>query len=151
MDATTAGNDLDQVAQAALTTHRRIAVVGASATPGKPAHDVPLLMRERGYEVFAVNPTLKVWEGQPAYASLADVPRPAGIVDVFRRAEETPQVAKDAAAAGAKVLWLQLGIKNAEAKATAAAHGLAYVEDRCVNVEYQRLRRHGVTFPNLAP
>lgn len=143
------GADLDGVTERVLTSYRRIAVVGASATVGKPAHDVPLLMRERGYEVFAVNPTIATWEGQPAYASLRDVPKPVEIVDVFRKAEETPAVAREAVAAGAKVLWLQLGITNPEARAIAGGAGLTFVEDRCVNIEYQRLRRENVAFPNL--
>lgn len=143
--------NMDQVTKEVLTTYRRIAVVGASATSGKPAHDVPLLMRERGYEVFAVNPTLSQWEGQPAYASLRDVPEPVEIVDVFRRAEETPAIARDAVGVGAKVLWLQLGIKSPEARAIAEQGGLTYIEDHCVNIEYGRLRRLKVAFPKLAP
>lgn len=139
----------DKVAETVLTTYRRIAVVGASATVGKPAHDVPLLMRERGYEVFAVNPTLTQWEGQPSYPSLREVPKPVEIVDVFRRAEETPAIARDAVAVGAKVLWLQLGIINAEARAVAEQGGLTFVEDHCVNIEYLRLRNQKVPFPNL--
>ena len=143
------GSNVDQITRKILTTYRRIAVVGASATPGKPAHDVPLLMRERGYEVFAVNPTLTQWEGQPAYASLRDVPKPVEIVDVFRRAEETPAIAHDAVAVGAKVLWLQLGIKNPEARAIAEQGGLTFIEDHCVNIEYGRLLQQQVAFPNL--
>lgn len=144
-----AGSNVDQVTRTVLTTYRRIAVVGASATPGKPAHDVPLLMRERGYEVFAVNPTLTQWEGQHAYASLRDVPKPVEIVDVFRRAEETPAIARDAVAVGAKVLWLQLGIKSPEARAVAEQGGLTFIEDHCVNIEYGRLLQQQVDFPNL--
>lgn len=143
------GAELDSVTEKVLTTYGRIAVVGASATLGKPAHDVPLLMRERGYEVFAVNPTLTQWEGQPAYASLRDVPKPVEIVDVFRRAEETPAIAHDAVAVGAKVLWLQLGIKNPEARAVAEQGGLTFIEDHCVNIEYGRLREQHIAFPNL--
>lgn len=139
--------EVDRLAERILTTYRRIAVVGASATVGKPAHDVPLLMRQRGYEVFAVNPTLTQWEGQPAYASLGDVPKPVEVVDVFRRAEETPQVARDAVAAGAKALWLQLGISNAEARSVAGQGGLQFIEDRCVNIEYNRLHEAGAKLP----
>ncbi len=132
-----------------LTTHKRIAVVGASSTPGKPAHDVPLLMRERGYDIVAVNPTITEWEGQAAYASLGDVPGPIDIVNVFRPASETPAIARAAVQVGAKVLWLQLGITNQEAQAIARQAGLWFVEDRCVNVEYKRLRDERVPFPNL--
>lgn len=143
--------NLDRLAQKVLTAYRRIAVVGASATPGKPGHDTPLLMRERGYEIFAVNPTLTQWEGQPAYPALRDIPEPVEIVDVFRKPEEAPAIAGDAVAMGAKVLWLQLGIVSPAARAIAEAGGLEFVEDRCVNLEYLRLRRARTPFPHLQP
>jgi predicted CoA-binding protein len=72
-------------------------------------------------------------------ASLAEVPEPIDIVDVFRRPEHTPDVARDAVAAGARVLWLQLGIRSDEARAVAEEAGLTYVEDRCVKVDHARL------------
>lgn len=134
--------DLDQTIERLLTTHRTLTVVGASATAGKPAHDVPLQMRKRGYAIVPVNPTFQKWEGAPAFPSLEAAPRPE-FVDVFRRAEETPEIARQAVQAGAKVLWLQLGIKNPEARRIAEAGGLTYVEDRCLNVEWKRLRRAG--------
>jgi predicted CoA-binding protein len=71
--------------------------------------------------------------------SLDQVPKPVDIVDVFRRAEHTPEVAAAAVAVGARALWLQLGIRSTEARAIAEAGGLAYVEDRCIKVEHARL------------
>lgn len=124
-----------------LRTYKRIAVVGASGTPGKAAHDTPLYMRNRGYEIFPVNPRLDSWEGQPAYKSLADVPKPVEIVDVFRPSEEAPGVAREAAAAGAKALWLQLELKSPEAKRIAEDAGMLYVEDLCVDLEWKRIQR----------
>ncbi len=136
----------DDLPRDILTRYRRIAVVGASGTPGKPAHDVPLLMRERGYDVLPVNPRLTEWEGAPSFPSLADAPQPE-VVNVFRPAAEAPAIAQAAADAGAKVLWLQLGISSADARAIAADAGLAYVEDRCINVEWRRLDGAGVPVP----
>lgn len=124
-----------------LRDYRRIAVVGASASPDKPANEVPLIMRERGYAILAVNPRLEAWEGQPAYKSLADVPPPVEVVNVFRPAEEAPAIAREAVKIGAKALWLQTGIRSEEAKRIAEEAGLLYVEDRCVKIESARLRR----------
>lgn len=124
-----------------LRTFKRIAVVGASATPGKFAHDVPLVMRERGYTILPVNPRLEQWEGQAAYASLAAAPAPIEVVDVFRPAEEAPGIAREAVAAGAKALWLQEGLQSDEARRIAQEAGLLYVEDRCLKIEWQRI--HG--------
>lgn len=124
-----------------LTRFKRIAVVGCSATPGKSAHDVPRYMLEAGYEVFPVNPTATEIFGRKAYKSLAEVPQPVEVVDVFRPAPETPEVARQAAAVGAKALWLQTGIAHPEARAVAEASGMMYVEDRCVMEEHRRLQR----------
>jgi uncharacterized protein len=93
-----------------------------------------------------VNPTLTVWEGVPARSSLQEVTAP-GIVDVFRRSEEAPQIVRDAIAAGATAVWLQLGITSAEARRLAEAAGIHYLEDRCVNEEYERLERLGAALP----
>lgn len=93
-------------------------------------------MREHGFPVTAVNPSLDAWEGEPAFRSLADAPRPDWVV-VFRPSPETPAIAKEAVAAGAKGLWLQLGIANEEARSIAEAAGLSFVQDKCVWVEFR--------------
>lgn len=120
---------------------RRIAVVGASATPGKEAHEVPRFMQERGYEILPVNPNAPEVFGVPAYRSLAEVPGEIDLVDVFRPSAEAPEIARQAVARGARALWLQTGIESDEARAIAKAAGMRFIEDRCVKVEYWRMHR----------
>jgi predicted CoA-binding protein len=117
---------------------KRIAVVGCSASPGKDAHDVPLLMLQHGYDIIPVNPKAPEIFGVKAYKTLAEIPGPIDMVNVFRPSEETPDVARQAVAVGAKALWLQLGIANPEAKRIAEDAGLEYVENRCVKIELKR-------------
>jgi hypothetical protein len=123
-----------------LQEHKTIAMVGLSADPMRPSHFAAIYMLSEGYDVIPVNPRYMGGEilGQPVYASLADIPRPVGIVDVFRRAEEAPALAEQAVAIGAKVFWLQLGIRHNEALAIARAGGLGVVQDRCVKIEHAR-------------
>ncbi len=123
-----------------LSRSRRIAVVGCSASPGKEAHDVPRFLLESGFDVQPVNPVASEIFGRKAYKALADVPGPIDLVNVFRPAEEAPGVARQAVAAGAKALWLQLGIRSPEARRIAEEAGLAYVEDRCIRTEAYALR-----------
>ena len=118
-----------------------IAVVGLSANPDRASNQVAWYLHHQGYRLFGVNPACPEPEvfGVPMVASLAEVPEPIDIVDVFRRPEHTPDVARDAVAAGARALWLQLGIRSDEARAIAADAGLIYVEDRCLKVDHTRL------------
>ena len=118
-----------------LEQAQTVAVVGASSDPEKPAHYVPAFLKKRGFRVIPVNPTLDSMLGERAYASLEDVPGPIDVVDVFRPASEAPEIARQAAAVGAGALWLQQGIRSAEARAIAEASGMAYVEDRCMRLE----------------
>lgn len=111
--------------------------VGCSGSPGKAAHDVPLHMRENGFPVVPINPRLEQWEGQPAFANL-NLASSAENVVVFRPAEEAPAIARAAVLAGAKSLWLQLGIRSDAARAIAEEAGLAYVEDKCIWVEFRK-------------
>lgn len=122
-----------------LARSQRIAVVGCSATPGKDAHEVPLFLKERGWEILPVNPNAAEIFGAPAYKRLADVPGPIDVVDVFRPSEEAPDIARQAVAVGAKALWLQLGLRSKEARRIAEEAGLAYVENRCMRVEARPL------------
>lgn len=97
---------------------------------------------DQGYDVIPVNPNESRVHGLTCYPDLQSVPRPVELVDVFRRAEETPLVARDAVAIGARVLWLQLGIVNLEAERIARESGLIVVMDRCTIVEHRRLIAH---------
>jgi len=120
-----------------------ITVVGLSADPIKSAHSVPAAMHAYGWRVIPVNPHAEKLLGERVYRTLAEVPEPLGLVNVFRPSEQAPEVARQAVAAGAKALWLQLGIISAEAREIAESNGLLYVEDRCIAVERARhaLRR----------
>ena len=116
-----------------------IAVVGLSANPARPSHGVALFLKARGCNVVAVNPNVAEVFGEPAVSSLGEIEGPIDIVNVFRRPEHAPEVARQAVAAGAGALWLQLGVVSEEAMRIARAGGLAAVQDRCIRVEYQRL------------
>jgi uncharacterized protein len=121
-----------------LKTYRTIAVVGLSSDPATPSNEVSAYMQAQGYRVIPINPNESEVLGERAYPDLASVPEPVEFVNVFRRAEACGQVARDAASAGAKALWLQLGIRSTEARRIADAAGITYVEDRCVEIEHQR-------------
>lgn len=121
-----------------LDQTRRIAVVGASDNPRRPSYGVVGRLLASGYEVVPVNPNVASVHGIPAVAHLSDVDGPIDLVDVFRRPEHAPGVARDAVAAGANALWLQLGIRSPEARAIARQGGLGYVEDACLAVEVAR-------------
>jgi len=123
-----------------LTTYRTIAMVGLSADPMRPSHFVAIYMLASGYDIIPVNPKYagQTILGQPVYASLAEIPRPVEIVDVFRKPQDVPPIAEQAIEIGAKVLWLQLGIVNEDAAQLARAAGLDVVQDRCVKIEHAR-------------
>jgi predicted CoA-binding protein len=125
-----------------LRRARSIAIVGASANPARASYFVgTYLLSSSPYEVYFVNPRAETILGQPAYASLADLPVVPDIVDVFRKDADLPGVAREAVEVGAKALWLQLGSWNEEAAAIAEAGGLEVVMDRCVKIEHARF--HG--------
>ncbi|MFC8847266.1 MULTISPECIES: CoA-binding protein [unclassified Micromonospora] len=122
-------------AQQILADSAVIAVVGASRDPGKPAHRVPAQMQRYGWRIIPVNPTVDELFGERAYASLADIPHPVDLVDVFRPARDAVEVVREAVAIGAPAVWLQLGIVSPEARRIAEEAGLDYVEDRCLIIE----------------
>lgn len=127
-----------------LTEARTVAVVGWSNKPDRPSYDVAQALQSYGYEVYLVNPTIKSLTNQVVYASLADIPVPIDIVDIFRRPEDVPEVVEAAIAVGAKAVWMQLGIVNEEAARRAEAAGLKVVMDRCMKVEGRRVFRQPV-------
>jgi predicted CoA-binding protein len=129
----------DAIVEQILTRYDTITVVGASRSPAKAAHYVPAHMQEHGWRIIPVNPHADVILGEPVFRTLRDVPEQVGLVDVFRPPARTPDVARQAVAAGATGLWLQLGIASAEARAIAEEAGLLYVEDRCLIIEQRRL------------
>lgn len=138
---------LDGEASATLLgATRRIALIGASANPERPSYGVMRYLLEQGYEVVPINPAVVEVFGQAAYPTLeaaAAATGPFDIVDVFRRPEHTPDIARSAVAIGARALWLQLGVVNWEAAQIAHDAGLAVVMDRCTAIEHRRLRFRG--------
>lgn len=126
-----------------LERSETIAVVGLSGDPTRASHMVSAAMQAKGYRIIPVNPYADTILGEKAYASLKDVPEKIDIVNVFRRPEFTPDIARDAVAVGAKTLWLQLGVVNEEAAAIAGEGGLDVIMDRCIKVEDSLLLPHG--------
>lgn len=112
-----------------------IAVVGLSDDPNKTSYMVSEAMQAKGYRIIPVNPNATTILGEKSYPSLKDIPEPIDIVNVFRRPEHTPPIAKEAAEVGAKVIWLQLGIANEEAASIATEGGVTMIMDRCIKVE----------------
>jgi predicted CoA-binding protein len=135
----------DETVEKILRSYDTITVVGASNAAHKAAHYVPVHMQEHGWRIVPVNPRGGTIVGEPAFASLADVPE-AGFVNVFRPSAQTPAIARQAVAAGATALWLQLHIASDEARRIAEDAGLLYVEDRCLIIEQRRL---GLDAPKL--
>jgi uncharacterized protein len=124
-----------------LREAKTIAIVGASPDPGRPSHGVMRYLQRAGYRVLPVNPTVCPGEilGVPCVPSLAELDEPVDIVDVFRRPEYCAEVACEAVAIGAPALWLQLGIRSADARSIAEEAGLDYVEDACTAVVHRRV------------
>lgn len=125
-----------------LAGRPRIAIVGASPKPFRPANEVMAALRRAGYDVVPVNPATSEIDGLPCFPTVVDAVRatgPIALVDVFRRADRCAEAARDAVAAGARCLWLQLGIADAEAGRTAHEAGLEVVMDRCTLIEHRRL------------
>jgi predicted CoA-binding protein len=139
--------DIDATVERILTGYDTITVVGASNASHKAAHYVPEHMQEHGWRIIPVNPAGGRILGEPAYPRLADVPEQVRFVNVFRPSDQAADIARQAVAAGATALWLQLHIRSAEARRIAEDAGLLYVEDRCLIIEQRRL---GLRAPRAA-
>lgn len=124
--------DLDEKMKSMLAAAKTIAVVGASPNSNRPSHGVMSYLIGCGYDVFPVRPKVAEVLGRKCYASLQEIPVPVDIVDVFRKPEACPDVARAAVAIGAKLLWLQEGIISDEAAGIASAGGLRVIMDRCI-------------------
>src|SRR3979409_1783288 len=133
-------NPSDRELKQLLTGATTIAVVGASSNPDKASYGIMQKLQHAGYRVIPVNPRGAQILGERAYPSLVDVPERIVIVDVFRRAEDTPGIADEAVTIGAKALWLQTGIVNEDAAARASAGGLTVVMDACIGATHTLLR-----------
>jgi predicted CoA-binding protein len=122
-------------------TARTVAMVGASPNWNRPSYFVMKYLQRKGYRVIPVNPVAAGQEilGETAVADLESIDVPVDVVDVFRRHDAVPGIVEDAIRIGAKVLWMQLGIRHAEAAARAEAAGLTVVQNRCMKIEFGRL------------
>ena len=125
-----------------LTEARTIALVGASDNPGRASFGVMEFLQDQGYRVIPVNPRItgEHVHGEYAWRELAQLGESIDIVDIFRKSEDVGPVVDEAIAVGAKAIWMQLGIENAEAAARAEAAGLMVVEDKCLKIELARSR-----------
>ncbi len=133
MDGKTA--DIDRV----LAKYRVVAMVGASENPERPSHRVAAFLKDHGFRVIPVNPTLESVAGEKAYPDLTSIPEPVEIVDIFRRSEDVPPIVEQAIAIGAQVVWMQEGVVNEEAAARAREAGLTVIMDHCMRKELIRL------------
>src|SRR5580693_7859480 len=124
-----------------LSTVRTIAMVGASSNWNRPSYFVMKYLQNKGYRVIPVNPGTAGKEqlGEKVYASLRDIPDKVDMVDVFRASDQVGPIVDDAIAIGAKVVWMQLGVRNDEAAARAEAAGIEVVMNRCPKIEFGRL------------
>ena len=123
-----------------LSKYKSIAMVGVSNDPTKASTIVMKYMQKYGFKVFPVNPKAKGQKilGEEVYEKITDIKDSVDIVDVFRPSNEAINIAKDTVSIKAKVLWLQLGIRNEEAKKIAEKNKIEYIEDRCTKMEYQK-------------
>jgi predicted CoA-binding protein len=124
-----------------LKESKTIAVVGLSANWYRPSYFAAKYMQEHGYKIIPVNPAYVDQEvlGERCYSSLEDIPESVDMVDCFRKSEDIEPIASQAVTIGAKIIWLQLGVKNESASEIASAAGMTYVENRCVKIEHGRL------------
>lgn len=122
----------------ALRAPRTVAIVGLSKDPLRPSHFIGFYLQRHGYKIVPVNPREPEILGERSYPSLKDIPFPVDIVDVFRRPDAVPDIARDAVAIGAKVLWLQFGVISPDGARIATEGGLDVIMDRCMKIEHAR-------------
>lgn len=129
----------DQELKHILAATKTIAIVGLSDKPERDSYRVARYLQEHGYRIIPVNPTVESVLGEKSYATVADIPTPVEVVDIFRRPEAVGPIVEEAVAAGSRIVWMQLGVVNEVAASMAEAAGLQVVMDRCMKIEHQRL------------
>ena len=122
-----------------LSKYKKIAMVGVSTNPKKASTIVMRYMKKYGFKVYPVNPRAKGQKilGEEVFEKITDIKDTIDIVDVFRPSKEVPAIAEDVVKIGAKVLWLQLGIRSEEAKKLMISNNIDYIENKCTKMEYQ--------------
>lgn len=131
------GNDV--ALQNILMDAKVIAVVGHSDNPDRTSYQIAQFLRQVGYTVYPVNPSVTEIDGQPSYPSLKEIPEAIDIVNVFRRSQFLPEIVEEAISVQAKTVWAQLGVFHPDAEHKALASGLNLVMDACIKLEYWRL------------
>jgi predicted CoA-binding protein len=121
-----------------LDNYRVVAVVGLSADPERPSHQVAHYLQAHGYRIVPVNPGCQVILGEKCYATLRDIPFPVEVVDIFRKVEAIPGIVDEAIAVGAKVVWMQEGLEEPDSAQKAKQAGLNVVMDRCMKIEHRQ-------------
>jgi predicted CoA-binding protein len=129
----------DEKIREILQKSRTVAVVGLSPNPERDSHEVARYLQEAGYKIIPINPKADEILGEKAYPDLASVPEKIDVVDIFRKPEHVPPIVDEAINAGARAVWMQLGVINEEAAKKAAEAGLDVVMDRCMLREHKRL------------
>jgi predicted CoA-binding protein len=124
-----------------LEAYRTVAVVGLSPDVERPSFRVASYLQEHGYKIIPVNPNFNEILGETSYPDLASIAEPVDVIDIFRRAEETPAIVEEAIAKGAKAVWMQEGVVNRTAASRARKAGLTVVMDRCMRKEHLKMQR----------
>ena len=132
-------NPTDETIRAILSTPQTIAVMGCSPSPDRDSHRIAQLLQRKGHRMIPVNPGHEEILGEKCYPTLRDIPVQIDMVDIFRRSEFVAPIVDEAVAVGAKIVWMQLGVIDAEAAKKAQQAGLIVVMDRCPAIEYRRL------------
>lgn len=132
-------NPPDSVIREILSSSLRIAVVGCSPNPTRDSNRIAVLLKEKGHAVIPVNPNVPEALGVACFPSLAAVPGPVDMVDIFRRSSEVAAIVEDSLRIGARIIWMQLGVIDAQAAQRARQAGVTVVMDRCPAIEYRRL------------
>nr|ADN16669.1 CoA-binding domain protein [Gloeothece verrucosa PCC 7822] len=121
-----------------LKLAKTIALVGYSDQPTRPSYQIGQFLREKGYVVYPVNPTISEIDGQRCYSSLSEIPKAIDLVNVFRRGEYLPEIVEECIKLKIKIIWLQLGIFNEQAQQKAIDAGIQVIVNRCIRTELMR-------------
>ncbi|SMC54981.1 CoA-binding protein [Polynucleobacter kasalickyi] len=130
---------MDQIISKILSSTKNIAVVGLSANPEKPSHDVARFMQNRGFRIIPVNPNEQMILGETSYPTLSAIPFEVDLVNIFRKPEDCGELVAEATQLKVKHIWLQLGIVNEQAQAIAEQAKIDFVMNHCLKIEYLRL------------